>query len=266
METQPFISDILCKEYRCSSGFICDFSKAPRPKYVIAFMLRGTATFYTQNHSFTINEGDILFIPMGQCYISEWQSKSSSTLCYSFHFSIMHSRSPFLNKSAQIQGIYNCSEFNELFSKVNKQINSSNVNDNIAGIGNFYTLFSLVYGKLKIENSITNKDIQIARNYIEMNYKSRINMEELAKSCNMSVANFYRKFKSQYLTTPTNYKNILLVENAIELLLSNPEESIDSISDQLGFESTTYFRKLFKKSTGQSPHEYRKYRQNGLYI
>lgn len=263
LEIQPFVSDILCKKYQCDSGFICDFSKAPRPKSVISYMLRGKATFYYDNRSFTLNEGDVLFIPTGQCYISKWESQTSTTECYSIHFSIKHSHSPFLHKSTHIQGIYNCSQLKKLFDKINEQINSDNECEQINGIGNFYALFSTVYEKLEIENSITNIDVLTAANYIENHYREKINMENLAEYCNMSVASFYRKFKSQYLTTPTTYKNILLIENAMELLLSSPQEPIDSISDKLGFESTVYFRKVFKKFTGKSPHEYRK---NGLNI
>ena len=259
---QPFLTDVICEKYMCDSGYICDFSKSPRPKYVLSYMLKGKATFTSNNGVFTINEGDALFIPMGECYISEWKAETK-TECYSIHFSIKYSRSPFFNKSAHIQGLYDCSYLKELFALINKQINSDKPMEIISGYGNFYILFADILGKIKLSNRTLDSEIHFAHSYIDKHYKEKINMEELAKLCKMSVPNFYRKFKAEYQTTPITYKNLLLAERAIELLYSYPEKSIESISEELGFESTVYFRKLFKRATGKNPHEYRK---NGLKI
>ena len=241
---KPFLSNITCEKYICDSGYVCDFSKSPRPEYVISFMLKGKATFITENSEFTITEGDVLFIPLGECYI--------------FHFRIKNSDSPFFNKSTRIQGVFNCRHLKELFATVEKQINSSNTLENIAGFGNFYILFAQIYEKLELTNRISDPNLLFARTYINEHYKEKINIEHLAELCHLSVPNFYRKFKSVYHSTPVTYKNLLLTEKAIELLLSHPEKSIEKISEELGFESTVYFRKLFKKTTGKTPLEYRK--------
>lgn len=254
---RPFLSNVTCEKYVCDSGYVCDFSKSPRPEYVISFMLKGKATFITENSEFTITEGDVLFIPLGECYISKWEAEYQ-TECFSFHFRIKNSDSPFFNKSTHIQGIYNCEYLKETFITVEKQINSNNPLENIAGFGNFYILFSQIYEKLELTHRISDHNIQIAHTYINEHYKEKINIEHLAELCNLSVPNFYRKFKSAYHSTPVTYKNLLLTEKAIELLISHPEKSIEKISDELGFESAVYFRKLFKKTTGKTPLEYRK--------
>ena len=44
---------------------------------------------------------------------------------------------------------------------------------------------------------------------------------------------------------------------AAALLISRPEDTVEQISDACGFESSAYFRRVFKKHTGASPREYR---------
>ena len=40
--------------------------------------------------------------------------------------------------------------------------------------------------------------------------------------------------------------------------MNDSDLSIENISEQVGFESAAYFRRVFKKVTGKSPREYRK--------
>ena len=57
--------------------------------------------------------------------------------------------------------------------------------------------------------------------------------------------------------TPVEYKNAIIVSRAQRILLDDPTASIEKISERLGFESSIYFRRLFKAQTGKTPREYR---------
>ena len=56
--------------------------------------------------------------------------------------------------------------------------------------------------------------------------------------------------------TPIEYKNRLCVQNAEKLLLTN-DLSIEEISEKMGFNSASYFRRIFRKYVGKSPREYK---------
>ena len=45
---------------------------------------------------------------------------------------------------------------------------------------------------------------------------------------------------------------------AEQLLTTGPDLSIEEVSGMTGFESSTYFRRIFKQHTGLSPREYRR--------
>lgn len=49
-----------------------------------------------------------------------------------------------------------------------------------------------------------------------------------------------------------------------ELLIQNPQMTIDEISEASGFESSIYFRRVFKSITGMSPTNYRKNERGDL--
>jgi transcriptional regulator GlxA family with amidase domain len=57
--------------------------------------------------------------------------------------------------------------------------------------------------------------------------------------------------------TPVEYINSYRVNRAILLLISNSGLSIEQIAELTGFESSAYFRRVFKAQTGKTPREYR---------
>jgi YesN/AraC family two-component response regulator len=64
-------------------------------------------------------------------------------------------------------------------------------------------------------------------------------------------------YKQQTGYSPIAYKNRLAIQNASHaLLLEN--NSVEAVSEEYGFESPIYFRRLFKKILGTTPTAYRK--------
>ena len=74
----------------------------------------------------------------------------------------------------------------------------------------------------------------------------------------MSIPNFHAQFKKYTNQTPIEYKNHVSIVRAMRLLKEDEVLSVEQISEMLGFGSTTYFNRLFKKTTGETPVEYRK--------
>ncbi|MBQ8233914.1 MAG: helix-turn-helix transcriptional regulator, partial [Lachnospiraceae bacterium] len=83
-------------------------------------------------------------------------------------------------------------------------------------------------------------------------------IENLADISTMSVSRFFPNFKKAMGVTAIEYLNHYRVSKAIILLMNDSDLSIENISEQVGFESAAYFRRVFKKVTGKSPREYRK--------
>jgi len=87
-------------------------------------------------------------------------------------------------------------------------------------------------------------------------------VNEIAYALNMSPSNLIPLFKRATGMTPKAYHNLLKINKAKELLL---HKNVSEVSYDLGFESISYFIKLFKSHFGLTPKQYTlKYKQDHL--
>ena len=90
------------------------------------------------------------------------------------------------------------------------------------------------------------------------NYGSTdLDVDNISKIVSMSNARIEIKFKNDTGFTLIDYLNKYRIKKAMELL-EHGENKIYEISENVGFSSSQYFSKVFKKYTGYTPIEYRK--------
>jgi len=94
--------------------------------------------------------------------------------------------------------------------------------------------------------------------YINANYNETPDVNEVAASVHLSTAAFCRYFKKQTKMTFTNFVNQYRITQAKTLLLQ--DKTISETCYEVGFESLSYFNKLFKKVAGENPSEFKKRR------
>ncbi len=92
--------------------------------------------------------------------------------------------------------------------------------------------------------------------FIQQNYISPINLDDLSRFANVSKSTLIQAFKTALHTTPIKYINSVRITKAKELLLSS-NYNISEISEMVGFQSLHYFSRYFKNRELVSPVEYR---------
>lgn len=97
-----------------------------------------------------------------------------------------------------------------------------------------------------------------AVNYLRENYNAEIRLEELAMKSFISKNYFSRLFKEVTGINFTDYIQNLRVDEACRLLKSTNMKVID-IANTVGFKDIKFFYEVFKKLTGKTPGEFRKY-------
>lgn len=91
-----------------------------------------------------------------------------------------------------------------------------------------------------------------------MKFKGRAaTVEEAADYFGFNPDYFRRVFKMRFGTSFTDFYKKLMMDYARLLLLSG-HYKVSEVSDLLGFSSSDYFTRVFKKITGRIPSEYRK--------
>ena len=83
-----------------------------------------------------------------------------------------------------------------------------------------------------------------------------LDVEEMARSLQMSASHFIRTFKAQVGYSPLAYQTRLRIERAKDLL-RNTSLRVSEIAAQIGYQNPMYFSSTFKKHTGMTPLEYR---------
>ena len=109
----------------------------------------------------------------------------------------------------------------------------------------------------KADSGFMTEEIDLAVSYFNEYYNTDICIEEYAASRHMSTSWFIRNFRKYTGFTPMQYILEIRISNA-ESLLEATEYNITEISRIVGYENPLYFSRLFKKSKGLSPSEYRK--------
>jgi transcriptional regulator GlxA family with amidase domain len=72
----------------------------------------------------------------------------------------------------------------------------------------------------------------------------------------MSSRNFLRRFKAATGRLPGDYLRTVRVETA-KAMLERDRASVQSVASAVGYEDVSFFRTLFKRTTGMTPAEYR---------
>lgn len=104
--------------------------------------------------------------------------------------------------------------------------------------------------------SETKSYINKAVSYIDANFTEQLSLNALAEKFGCSPNHFIRKFKDKTGYTPIKYLSAKKIEVA-KKLIENTSLSISDVMEKVGFYDASYFSKLFKKTVGCSPREYR---------
>lgn len=93
--------------------------------------------------------------------------------------------------------------------------------------------------------------------FLENNAAATASVDTLAEMCHVSPGYFRRLFREYAGKSPVQYIIDRKIESA-KKLLEDSGTPVSHIAEILGFQSCSYFCKLFKKKTGTAPAEYRK--------
>lgn len=98
--------------------------------------------------------------------------------------------------------------------------------------------------------------LQEAKQYIGQHYNEAVTLENVAAQVDLSPYYFSKLFKEQSGTTFIDYLTEVRIRRGKELL-KKTRLSLKEICFEAGYRDPNYFSRVFKKSTGRSPSEYR---------
>ncbi len=103
--------------------------------------------------------------------------------------------------------------------------------------------------------------ISSALEYISKCYMENIKMETLAESCNLSETHFRRLFAENMNMTPSEYINLVRIQQACELM-KKTRCSMEDVAARVGYTTISTFNRNFRKIIGTSPYQFKKSSEN----
>lgn len=105
-------------------------------------------------------------------------------------------------------------------------------------------------------DSIVHSQKDVIKDYIDRNYKKDISAKDVAGILGYSDVYFSKVFKQLFDDNFINYLTKIRIDRA-KLLLKDISFNIKEVGKSVGYADSNYFTKVFKRSIGMSPSEYR---------
>lgn len=158
---------------------------------------------------------------------------------------------------------HNCSDFEQALSK-NLNILIQNANS-LLGLKirqinrlDFKSMTKLINGQeIQFGTDPVNPDsiLEKARQYIRDNYNKNISLNEIAAHVALSPTYFSSYYKKVSKSNFNSDLNKYRIEKAKEIL-ANTDTKASQVFHMIGYQSYTYFYKIFKEYTGMTPANY----------
>ena len=244
------------------------------PEYEIVFVEGTSGTRHVGDHTSVYKGSDLVFIGPNIPHLNF--DYGVRTACEQV---IIQMKENFLGKDfldipelASIKLLFEKSHYGLSFSGSTKQIVGDKLKE-LPKLDHFDQLVSLlqILRILAYSDQVTvlnnspagNKSLQKEQlrmdsiyKYVETHFDQNPDVNFIAEQVNLSTAAFCRYFKKNTKMTFTDFVNQYRINQAKNYLLQ--DKTISETCFAVGFESLSYFNKLFKKIEGENPSEFKK--------
>lgn len=244
------------------------------PEYELTLITKGTGKRLVGDSYENFESGDLVLIGSGlpHTWVSDQRKKSRSTAVviqfsgdfihsflqwpefsgigrlletasYGSHFSAKHTKAvaEYINALPAKQGVERVTGLLHILSQLSAQRS--------------VRLASAFFNSAKGKE--TEKRINKVCQYIQKHARGPISLADTAALVHLSASAFCRFFKRVTGKTFSDYVNDVRIGNACSLLTES-DKTIAEIAFETGFESLTYFNRIFLKKKGSTPREFRK--------
>ena len=235
--------------------------------YELYYLIRGERDYFIEDKFYKVNEGDVVFVPRSLIHRTSGKSALRTLIYFSddflkrfFSSEILDSLSlsePFVFRPNEKQAHAFAEDFDAVLKAYFEEERTEERSAYFAGMV-FKTLWSISNLKNCYEmQALQSTALENIVLYINENYSTISGLDEIAEHFFMSKYHLCRLFSKNLGMSLITYLNMVRIREACSLI-KNTEMSFTEIATRCGFNSESYFCKLFKSEMGVSPSAYRK--------
>ena len=243
--------------------------------FEIFYIINGEREYFIEDEFFVLSEGDIAIVPSNLLHRTDGKSASR----YLIYFTLEQIEKYMTADMIEALSIHRPCVFrpddtsrehmavlfgalNNAYSKAVKEAEEDDVEVSSAIAMYLCQILLLISSgnNMYIPQKYTDCRVEEIIKYINENYESINNIDEIAAHFYMSRYYLCHLFNKNLGVGLIAYLNTIKIRRACELL-EGGQASITEIATSCGFNSSSYFCKVFKEEKGISPSEYRKKRR-----
>lgn len=237
--------------------------------YELYYMLKGQREYFIEDRFFVINEGDLVLIPKNVFH----RTAGEGGLRFLVHFSEAFlerwvtpaSLQPLLEelppvfRGEELQRSQLAYALNQiLIEHTRAELEHVATDDQLLAGYLYQILFTMRYcGNTYVPENYTDERISDIVHYINENYNSIGDVESIAREFYISKYYLCRLFKKSLGISLISYLNTIKIRNACRMIKEG-STNLTEVAMRCGFNSSSYFCKVFNKETGMSPTDYRR--------
>lgn len=249
------------------------------PYSMVRYILRGSAEFVINGHTFTVHRGQVVYIPDGCRMECRSLEDSFAFISIRFKAATQLASEDLLKDTYHIQTVNEASgEVLEYFQEVYRNATSQNTGKVFRIRGNLELIIAwlvehaaafpektregqrdgeaLEYTLQLRRQPKQDPRISVLVDYILDHPTKQFTTETLCRITNLSPSTLRRLFKENTGKSPSTFiQDLRLMVAARRLLVTDAR--ISDIAYQVGFEDPNYFSRMFRKNFGVSPQAYR---------
>ncbi len=246
----------------------------------ITLVYQGKMVYKVNEKEFTITEGDCLFINANALHMG-WSIGNEPCIYHAMTMdpSILCQEKSELREK-YVDPVLDCTAFTSLLIRAEKdwQLKLISILREIDTlyqkksccyefeiISDIMKAWSLLYQNINSflsQQNMPNRNVirlKMILNFIHENYASRISLDDIARSANISKSECSHFFKQYMHESPFEYLLQYRIERSLPLLI-NEGKNITETAFNVGFPNSSYYTEIFKRYKGVTPREFKKIR------
>lgn len=232
----------------------------------IEYVVNGEGVQIINDVEYQVKRGDVVFLNIGDSH--SYYSKNNLQILNCIFYpnlyqsgeimpiSVDNNDTPKIPNFIRLPGDY-IIEIENLLHKIEREFEQKSIGYQLI-LKNYISILLTILARCASSYAIEHKDnlAYAILSYLEDHYMDA-RLYDVAKYFCFNSTYFSKYFKKTIGTTFSQYVSEKKIQKAIELI-SNTDDTIESICNKVGYADKKQFYKLFKEYTGMTPVNYRK--------
>ncbi len=237
-------------------------------QYILIYCIKGSGWYSVFGKRYEIKEQQYFIIPQSEPHIYASNNDDPWTI-YWVHFT--GTMAPFFGDNCYtptditMTKISRIADRNNIFEEIFLTLSDNYSLDNLRYASSLLYGFLASFKYIKQFRNYNAEDARLANDdivsaavrFMNENIEKQLTLTQIADYIGYSTSQFSLIFKSKTGHSPLNYFNMLKVQRACKFL-ETTDLKINQICSKVGIDDSYYFSRLFSKTVGISPKQYRK--------